>query len=403
MCISDPYLHMLPGEQRMLTTNATAPARWTSSDTLVAVVSEGLVTALAPGQATITATVDAQSVTSLVTVSQSGSNADSFDWVSSRYFNLERGDKVQLRCTNPTGEPLVWLSSDTTRATVSQSGLVTAIAPGHAEIEVYAGSRRLTAYVAIAHHWSDYQLVWSDEFDGNSLDLTSWNIEVNGDGGGNQELQYYTARPENLRVENGCLVIQARHESYGGRQYTSARINTLGRREFRYGRIEARIAFPSGGGTWPAFWMMGANWPRIGWPGCGELDIIEHIGSKPKMLSYAYHTVMQNGMKGTHWSTTFDREEVENHFHTYAIEWMEEEHQGCDRIVFLYDDEPMAMVQEDLLHIDDYCYWPFGRDCFLILNLAIGGNMGGAVDNSIFRSDVCMRVDWVRVYQRSEQ
>lgn len=395
---------MYPGEQFLLSVTPDVEVTWQTSDPEIATVVDGLVTALSKGQATITATAGQLSTTCHLTVSTqaSGTENASFEWITPRYINLEKGDTMQLQCGNPAGETLVWISSDTTRATVTQSGLVTAIAPGHGEIEVYAGARRLTAYVAIAHHWGEYTLVWEDDFNGTQLNRDNWNIEINGNGGGNNELQYYTDRKENLRVENGCLVIQARRESYGGKQYTSARINTLGRQDFRYGRIEARISFPAGGGTWPAFWMMGSNWKQIGWPGCGELDIIEHIGNKPYMLSFAYHTVMQNGMKGTHWSTTFDREEVEEHFHTYGVEWMEEEHQGCDRLVFLYDGEPLAMVQEDLLHIDDFCYWPFNRDCFLILNLAIGGNMGGAVDNTIFQHDVKMLVDWVRVYQRTE-
>lgn len=401
--ISAPYLTMCPGEQYRLSTNGTGPVHWSTADSKVARVEDGLITAVAVGQTTITATVGEQSVQCYVTVKENASDENrSFEWITPRYLNLERGDTIQLRCGNPTSETLVWLSSNEMCATVSETGLVTALAPGHAEIEVYAGARRLTAYVAVAHHWSDYHLVWADEFEGTDLDRSTWNIEIDGNGGGNQELQYYTDRHGNLRVENGCLIIEARKENYAGRQYTSARINTLGKREFRYGKIEARIAFPAGGGTWPAFWMMGGNWREIGWPGCGELDIIEHVGNQPRMLSFAYHTVMQNGMKGTHWSTTRDYDNVEQQFHTYGIEWLEEEHQGCDRIVFFYDGEPQAMVQEDLLHIDDYCYWPFNRDCFLILNLAIGGNMGGPVDNRIFQSEVKMLVDWVRVYQRSE-
>jgi len=403
LSVLPPILNMEVGEQYQLSLSEPVPAQWHSSDTAVAEVSDGLVIARSVGSATVSATSGRRCAECQVLVENASSGGDAdFAWLSSRYLTLEKGEEADLRVSAPASATLVWLSTDSTKVSVDANGHVRAIAPGHAEIEVYCGSRRLTAYVAVQHHWSEYELVWEEPFDGNSLNRSVWNVEINGNGGGNQELQYYTDRQENLRVEDGHLVIEARKEAYGGRSYTSARINTLGRREFLYGRIEARISFPSGGGTWPAFWMMGGNWSEIGWPGCGELDIIEHIGNKPLMLSYAYHTVMQNGMKGTHWSTTFDREGVEEQYHIYGIEWLEEEHHGCDRIVFTYDGEPMATVQEDLLHIDDYCYWPFRRDCFLILNLAIGGNMGGQVDNTIFRQPVQMLVDWVRVYQRHE-
>ena len=230
-----------------------------------------------------------------------------------------------------------------------------------------------------------------------------WNIEVNGNGGGNQEKQYYTDRPENLRVEEGNLVIEARKEEYNNRKYTSARINSRNKKYFKYGKIEARIMFPKGGGTWPAFWMMGNDYPQSNWPKCGEIDIIEHVGNQPRMASFAVHTPNKNGSRGNNWSMRSYMDGLEENYHVYGIEWLEDDFNGMDRIYFTIDGERLAMTQEEAEHVDDNYYWPFNKDYFIILNLAIGGTMGGNVDDAIFASPVLMKVDWVRVWQRQEQ
>ena len=136
----------------------------------------------------------------------------------------------------------------------------------------------------------EYQLVWSDEFDGTELNRNNWNVEVNGNGGGNNELQYYVDRTNNIQVSDGTLKITARKENYGGKSYTSGRINSKGKQEFKYGKIEARMKLPRFSGIWPAFWTLGANYDTVGWPKCGEMDIMEAINDN--------NTVFAN----LHWS-----------------------------------------------------------------------------------------------------
>ena len=233
--------------------------------------------------------------------------------------------------------------------------------------------------------------------------MNDWTIEVNGSGGGNQEKQYYTDRPENIRIENGNLIIEARKEEYNNRQYTSGRINSRDKRYFKYGKIEARIWMPAGGGTWPAFWMMGNDYKSVGWPKCGEIDIIEHVGNQPRIASFATHTPDKNGTKGNNWSARAYMDGLEEQYHVYGIEWLEDDFNGMDRIYFTIDGEQMAMTQEPYEHVDQNTYWPFNKEHFIILNLAIGGKMGGTVDDNIFNSPVQMKVDWVRVYQREEK
>lgn len=163
--------------------------------------------------------------------------------------------------------------------------------------------------------------------------------------------------------------------------------------------MEARIKFPGGKGTWPAFWMMGesGNWPK-----CGEIDIIEHIGSQDTRASFALHTQEKNGSNGRNWhGTHFFDNPLSNDFHTYGVEWCEEEENGKDCIRFTVDGEVYATVWES--KIGDTVSWPFCQPHYFILNLAIGGTMGGSIDDAIFNQKRIMYVDWVRVYQRQEQ
>ena len=244
-----------------------------------------------------------------------------------------------------------------------------------------------------------YQVVWSDEFDGVALDESTWNYNTGGNGWGNNEKQYYTSREENIRVKNGMLEIEARKEQYQNNEYTSARIHSKGKKEFKYGKIEARIKFPGGKGTWPAFWMLGSSG---NWPNCGEIDIIEYSGSQPQRASFAVHTASKNGSKGNNWSSLkyFDYSLADD-FHIYAVEWAQEEKDGKDVIRFMVDGVQYAELWETV--IDDNNTWPFNKPEYIILNLAIGGNMGGQVDDAIFDQQRIMYVDWVRVWQRGEK
>jgi beta-glucanase (GH16 family) len=195
------------------------------------------------------------------------------------------------------------------------------------------------------------------------------------------------------------LLIEARKEKYNNNEYTSGRLLTKNKKTFTYGKIEARIKFPGGKGTWPAFWMMGN---AGGWPNCGEIDIMEHVGSIPNRASFALHTVEKNGTRGNNWHATkmFDYSLADD-FHTYAVEWAQEEKDGKDVIRFFVDGVQYAEQWET--KIDNNDSWPFNKPHFIILNLAIGGTMGGSVDDAIFNVPRIMYVDYVRVYQRTEK
>lgn len=235
-----------------------------------------------------------------------------------------------------------------------------------------------------------YSLFFSDDFEGNSLDLTRWNKETGY--APNQELQYYTDRTENVRVEDGNLVLTARKEQYvSNRNYTSGKVTTKGKGFVRYGKIEARISVPSGAGTWPAFWMMSENNEYGTWPNSGEIDIMEHIGSDPTMISHAVHTANKNGSRGNNWYRRVYRDNVENNFHVYTLVW------GPDEMKFIVDDVESTTLYRNFA--EDYHGWPFDINFYAILNLAMGGTMGGAIDDNIFNGAVEMKIDYVRMYQ----
>lgn len=372
---------------------------WSSSNDQVATVDKGIVSAIGVGYSTIRATLGSSYAECQVYVV--GAKGETLS-LSPAIVPLKKGDTYQYTYTSTYDIPLTWTSSNEEVATVSEEGLVTALKGGNTIITLSNGLEELTSRVAVEHTWGEYALVWSDEFDGTELNTQNWTIEVNGSGGGNQEKQYYTDRAENLRIEDGNLIIEARKENYNNREYTSARINSREKRAFKYGKIEARIMFPKGGGTWPAFWMMGNDYSKVGWPKCGEIDIIEHVGNQPRMASFATHTPYKNGTKGNNWSSRSYMDGLEEAYHVYGIEWVEDDYNGMDRIHFSIDGERLAAVMEDADHVDDNYYWPFNKEHFIIINLALGGNMGGTIDDGIFSSPVLMKVDWVRVYQRAD-
>jgi beta-glucanase (GH16 family) len=233
---------------------------------------------------------------------------------------------------------------------------------------------------------SDRELLWADEFDGNELDLSDWNYEL-GDGcpklcgWGNNERQLYTR--ENHRLEDGKLIITARKE---GDRYTSTRITTKDKEAFQYGRIETRAKLPVGEGLWPAFWMLGQNIDEVGWPRCGEIDILEYVGREPGEVFTTLHTAAGHGDNGSSKKTKFP--DIEEGYHTYATEWTEE------KIEFFVDGQSVyTFAPEDRSE----SVWPFDQPFYIILNLAIGGNFGGPeVDDSIFPQEFI--IDYVRVY-----
>ena len=308
---------------------------------------------------------------------------------------LEVGKLTTL--TINTSENVVWQSSDPSVATV-QDGIITAVAEGHAEITANVGNAvgKADVYVILqgGTYQGEYQLVWSEEFDGNSLNTNMWNIETGGGGWGNNEKQTYTASENNLRVRNGNLEIEARKD--GENYYTSARINTKGKFEVAYAKVEARIKMPGGGGTWPAFWMLGKG----SWPTCGEIDIVEHVGNNPKYASHAVHTREKNGSKGNNWHNSQLVENLVGEYHVFGMEWLKTYYLGVDAIKFYVDGVYSGTTYA--AQNATFESWPFTADRpeFIILNLALGGNMGGTINNDIFNNPVIMYVDWVRVYQK---
>ncbi|MFZ6638458.1 glycoside hydrolase family 16 protein [Undibacterium sp. TC4M20W] len=238
----------------------------------------------------------------------------------------------------------------------------------------------------LQHGW---ELVWADEFAADKLDLQSWQIETGGHGWGNHELENYTARKENLRLENGMLVIEARQEKFAGSDYTSARIKTAGLREFTYGRFEARIKIPAGQGVWPAFWLLGAEASAAGWPERGEIDIMENIG-KEAATSYAtLHGPGYYGATGFGGSKKLAQGKLADDFHIYSVEW------DATQIRWYLDGQ--LYHQASPANVPGK--WVFDHGFFIILNLAIGGEWPGAPDaNTRFPQQ--MLVDYVRVYKR---
>ncbi|PTX44845.1 glycosyl hydrolase family 16 [Christiangramia gaetbulicola] len=229
------------------------------------------------------------------------------------------------------------------------------------------------------------QLIWSDEFEGDSLNADNWNFAIgNGDNGwGNGESQYYTDSQDNVKVENGNLVITAKRESESGFDFTSARITTKDKFEFTYGRVEVRAKLPAGGGTWPAIWMLGAEWPEEAWPGVGEMDIMEFVGNDPDRVSSALHFPGNSGGNAIVGATE-GFTDLTTEFHIYEVEWT------TDKIIFSVDGTPHLEFNNN----DDT---PFQNDFYLLLNVAMGGTLGGNIAADFQESS--MEVDYVRVYQ----
>lgn len=240
----------------------------------------------------------------------------------------------------------------------------------------------------------EYKLVWSDEFNGTQLDRTVWNVEVNADGGGNNELQYYVDSTNNISVSDGTLKIKALRQNYGGRQYTSGRINTRRKAQFKYGRIEAKMKLPSFSGSWPAFWMLGANYSSVGWPKCGEIDIMEAVNTENYTNGAVHWNVESDTYNGVGDAGTDAKDSVPAGYrrtdeHIYAIEWNESE-------IRWYVDDSLFYTQDiSANHMEE-----FRAEQFIIFNLAIGGQWPGyTIDNSAFPAT--MEVDYVRVYRSS--
>ncbi len=227
---------------------------------------------------------------------------------------------------------------------------------------------------------STYQLVWADEFNGTSIDTTVWTFETGGNGWGNHEKEYYQSN--NATVAGGNLIITAKKETAGANYYTSSRMKTQGKKQFTYGKIEARMKIPVGQGFWPAFWMLGSDINTVNWPACGETDIMEHINAD----SIIYGTI--------HWDNNGHVQDGGNTnstpsgYHVYGVQWDANSIQWyIDSVVYHRSDITVNSTEE--FHL------PF----FILFNLAVGGDWPGqTVDDS--KLPAKMYVDWVRVYQK---
>jgi beta-glucanase (GH16 family) len=248
---------------------------------------------------------------------------------------------------------------------------------------------------------SPWTLTWSDEFNapnGSSVDSSKWVLETGGGGWGNEELEYYTNRLQNAYQENGNLVIKVLQEKYTGadgiaRNYTSARLKTQGKFAQTYGRFEARIKIPRGQGIWPAFWMLGDDIDKVGWPDCGEIDIMENIGREPELIHGTIHGPGYSGAKGI--GAPFGlptAARLAGDFHVYAVEW------ETDVIRFYVDDHLYeTRTRSDL---PKGTKWAYDHPFFLLLNVAVGGSWPGNPDVSTVLPQT-MLVDYVRVYRRT--
>lgn len=241
-----------------------------------------------------------------------------------------------------------------------------------------------------------FNLVMEDNFDVDGAPNPDiWAFDIGrgsgNDGWGNNELQFYTDRPDNVVVQNGYLIITAKQEAFGGASYTSARLKTQNLFDQKYGRFEARIKLPQGKGLWPAFWMLGSNFEQVSWPQCGEIDIMEYLGNKPTEVFGTIHGPGYSGGNsiGKKYSLTNGRFDTD--FHVFGVEWTE-------KYINWYVDDVLysQITRKDVEDVGGQ--WVFDNSFFMILNLAVGGNLPGSPDtNTIFPQR--MIVDYVRVYQ----
>ena len=236
-----------------------------------------------------------------------------------------------------------------------------------------------------------YHLAWSDEFSGSTLNLQNWTFDIgNNSGWGNQELEYYTSSTNNVFVSGGNLVIEARQEANSGFNYSSARIKTEGIQQFTYGRIDIRAKLPVAHGMWPALWMLGSNISSVPWPGCGETDIMELVGSNPNRVTGSLHWQNSDGSEGTYNNNYFlSSGDFSQQFHVFSLLWQH------DTVQFFIDDN--LYVNGSVGNVTSGTY-PFNLPFFFIFNVAVGGNFPGPPDNTtVFPQR--MFVDYVRVFQ----
>lgn len=244
-----------------------------------------------------------------------------------------------------------------------------------------------------------YVLSWSDEFNGSNgslPDSSKWVMETGGGGWGNNELESYTNRAQNAHMQDGNLLITAIKETYTGpdgitRNYTSARLKTQGKFDQKAGRFEARIKIPQGQGMWPAFWMLGNNIDQVGWPTCGEIDVMENIGKEPAIIWGSIHGPGYTGGSGVGSSYTLPSGKFADDFHVFAVEWE-------TNVVRFYVDKNLYETRTPA-DLPGGGTWVFDHPFFILLNVAVGGDWPGPPDNNT-QFPQSMMVDYVRVYSK---
>ncbi|MEP7110307.1 MAG: family 16 glycosylhydrolase [Ferruginibacter sp.] len=238
--------------------------------------------------------------------------------------------------------------------------------------------------------YTGYNLTWSDEFTGAPINLNNWNFETGGNGWGNHELEYYTNSSKNAFITNGgYLVMEARKETIGTSNYSSARMQTLGKREFQFGRIDIRAILPKGKGVWPALWLLGTNISTTAWPACGEIDMMESLGHEPNKTYGTMHWgIAGGGSTHTGGNYTLPVEDFSQKFHVFSIIWT------ADKIEWYVDDQKYFTGNKS----DVTGNYPFDKSFFLIFNIAVGGDWPGNPDATTTLPQR-MIVDYVRVFQ----
>jgi beta-glucanase (GH16 family) len=241
-----------------------------------------------------------------------------------------------------------------------------------------------------------WTLVFSDEFagpKGTAVDASKWNLVNKGDGFGNNELEFYTNRTDNAALDgDGSLVITAKKEAYMGRDYTSARLESSGKFEHAYGRVEARVKIPRGQGIWPAFWMLGNDISTAKWPNCGEIDIMENVGKEPTIVHGSLHGPGYSGGNPLSASYTLPNgEKFADAFHVFAIEWE-------TNVVRFYVDDHLYETRTPT-DVPAKAKWVYDHPFFILLNVAVGGQWPGSPDSTT-QFPQTMTVDYVRVYTR---
>jgi beta-glucanase (GH16 family) len=243
-----------------------------------------------------------------------------------------------------------------------------------------------------ASHPDEWELVWSDEFDGKEIDKAKWKYETGGHGFGNNELQFYTDRADNSYLEQGALVLHAQPEKFQNRSYTSAKLQS--RAAWTYGRFEFRVKLPKGKGVWPALWMMPSDMKKYGgWPQCGEIDIVEQLGHEPNRVYGTLHFGNPHPPAGKGASVALKQGSLVDDWHDYALEWQPGE-------LRWFVDGELYEVQNDWFTSGAGAAWPapFDRDFYLQLNLAVGGGWPGTPDATTTWPQK-LRIEYIRVFK----